>query len=65
MNNKKRYCSHNAEVSGTHTPGGLNSKCKGPVAETSLVVLGTAGRACVVGLYVGEGGGRKEHIGAT
>lgn len=42
-----------------HTLGGLNSKCKGPVAETSLVVLGTVGRACMVGLYIGVSGGRK------
>lgn len=59
LNNKKSYCSYNAEVSGMHTLGGPNSKCKGPVAETSLVVLGTVGRACMVGLYIGVSGGRK------
>lgn len=52
------------KLEGREGPARRNSKCKGPVAETSVVVLGTAGRACVVGLYVGEDGGRKEHIEA-
>lgn len=38
------------------TPGGPNSKCKGPAAEQSFVVLGRGGMTYKVR---GERGGRK------